>query len=201
LAVLLRKYDHQPSPSEVPEHPESVALRPQPFAPEPGSVVDITTHRSSLGTRIDSGEEMELMDTPQTVDEYISRFPPEVQEVLASVRATVLASAPEAEERISYKMPAVFQHGAVVYYAAFKKHIGLYPPVRDPRVGALVARFAGPKGNLQFPLAEPLPLELIARVVRANLGANLARAASKQRGQKAAFSSSARGPSRNKGDA
>ena len=114
------------------------------------------------------------------VDDYIRQFPPEVQEILAGVRAAVRAAAPGAEERISYRMPALFQDGAVVYFAAFKRHIGLFPPVEDPAVRAKVARYAGPKGNLQFPYGAPMPLDLIADVVRARVAANRAKAAAKK---------------------
>ena len=93
------------------------------------------------------------------------------------VRATVLAAVPGGEERISYGMPAVFRHGVVVYYAAFRKHIGLYPPVSDPVVKAKVAAYAGPKGNLQFPLRDAMPLALIAEVAKARLAENLLRVA------------------------
>ena len=114
------------------------------------------------------------------VDDYIRQFPPEVQEILAGVRAAVRAAAPGAEERISNRMPALFQEGAVVYFAAFKRHIGLFPPVEDPAVRAKVARYAGPKGNLQFPYGAPMPLDLIADVVRARVAANRAKAAAKK---------------------
>lgn len=117
-----------------------------------------------------------MADTPSTVDAYIAGFPPEVQSLLQAVRSTVLAAVPGGEERISYQMPAVFCSGAVVYYAAFKHHIGLYPPVADPAIAAQVARFAGPKGNLRFPYGEPLPLDLIAKVAQSRLAANLAKA-------------------------
>jgi uncharacterized protein YdhG (YjbR/CyaY superfamily) len=114
------------------------------------------------------------------IDEYIAQFPPETREILAAVRATVRAAAPDAEERISYRMPALFEHGAVVYFAAFKHHIGLFPPVEDPAVRAKVARYAGPKGNLQFPYTAPMPLDLIADVVRARLAANRLKAAARK---------------------
>ena len=116
-----------------------------------------------------------MSDVPASVDAYIAGFPPEVQEILRRVRATVIAAAPEAEERISYRMPALFQDGVLVYYAAFKRHIGLYPPVEDEALRAQVARYAGPKGNLQFPYAEPIPYELIARIVESRLRDNRAR--------------------------
>jgi uncharacterized protein YdhG (YjbR/CyaY superfamily) len=114
--------------------------------------------------------------TPQTVAEYIQSFPPDTRAVLESVRNTVLASVPGGEERLSYRMPAVFLNGVVVYYAAFKKHLGVFPPVQNPAVRAKVAKYAGPKGNLQFPFAEPIPLDLIAQVVKARLASNLAKA-------------------------
>lgn len=113
---------------------------------------------------------------PDTVDDYIAGFPAEIQTLLQAVRATVRAAAPQAEERISYRMPALFQQGVVVYFAAFRQHIGLYPPVGDPAVQARVAPYAGPKGNLQFPYRQPIPHALIAEVVNARLRANLARA-------------------------
>lgn len=114
--------------------------------------------------------------SPDTVDEYIRAFAPETRAILEAVRATVLAAVPEGEERISYRMPAVFCHGVVVYYAAFRNHLGLYPPVEDARVRQRVAAWAGPKGNLQFQYSQPIPYGLIAEVATARLKANLARA-------------------------
>jgi uncharacterized protein YdhG (YjbR/CyaY superfamily) len=114
------------------------------------------------------------------IDDYICQFPPGIREILTAVRATVRAAAPDAEERISYGMPAFFEDGAVVYFAAFKHHIGLFPPVEDPAVRAKVARYAGPKGNLQFPYSAPMPLDLIADVVRARLAANRTKAEAKR---------------------
>lgn len=121
---------------------------------------------------------------PSSVDEYIAGFPADIQAMLHAVRATVRAAAPDAEERISYRMPAVFQHGVVVYFAAFKRHIGLFPPVEDPAVRAQVASYAGPKGNLQFPYDRPIPHQLIAAVVKARLEANLAKSAPKPRARR-----------------
>jgi len=130
--------------------------------------------RRSLGN-LASAYEGTMNAAPQPVDEYIQSFPSATRKVLESVRATVLASVPGGEERLSYRMPAVFFNGVVVYYAAFKKHLGLFPPVQDPAVRAMVAQYAGPKGNLQFPLAAPIPLELVAQVVQARLAANMAK--------------------------
>ncbi len=121
------------------------------------------------------------MSTPESIDEYIASAPEEVRPVLESVRATIQKAAPEAEERISYRMPAFFFEGALVYFAAFKKHVGLYPPVRDEKLRPALSKYAGPKGNLQFPLSEPMPLALISKVVKARIKENLARKASKGR--------------------
>jgi uncharacterized protein YdhG (YjbR/CyaY superfamily) len=121
------------------------------------------------------------LNAPTTVDEYIAEFPADVQEVLKKVRATVRAVAPAAEERLSYRMPAYFQGGVLVYFAAFKKHIGFYPPVRDPSLTKRLSRYAGPKGNLQFPLAEPIPYPLITEIVKARIKESSARTTSRDR--------------------
>lgn len=116
-------------------------------------------------------------DVPETIDAYIAPFPPEVRAILEKVRATVRKAAPKAEERISYKMPACFQGGVVVYFAAFKKHIGLFPPVGDAALRKEAKPYAGPKGNLKFPLDEAIPYALIGRIVKARLAENQAAAA------------------------
>ena len=90
---------------------------------------------------------------------YIAGFPRPVQSRLRKVRATIRANAPKAEEIISYRIPAYRQHGMLVYFAGFKNHVGLYPPVRgNAALGKAVAKYAGPKGNLKFPYDQPLPL-------------------------------------------
>ena len=107
------------------------------------------------------------MTKPNDIDAYILRFPTDVQEILRKVRETIRTAAPEAKEVISYQMPAVRQHGILVYFAAWKKHIGLYPPITgDAAIEKAVAKYAGPKGNLQFPLDEPIPFNLIKRIVK-----------------------------------
>lgn len=121
------------------------------------------------------------MSAPRTVDEYIAKAPTEVRAVLESVRTTVRAAAPEAQERISYGMPAYFLDRAVVYFGAFKNHIGFYPPVQAASLKPLLARYAGPKGNLQFPLSEPMPHALITKIVRARV--NEARTAKSTHGK------------------
>ena len=112
------------------------------------------------------------------VDAYIRGFPPDVQALLERMRSTVRRAAPDAEEFISYGMPAYRQHGIVAYFAAFKQHIGFYPPFQgNARLERAAAPYAGEKGNLRFPYAEPIPFDLIDGMVRHRAQANLAKAA------------------------
>jgi uncharacterized protein YdhG (YjbR/CyaY superfamily) len=107
------------------------------------------------------------MKSSPEVTAYIAKFPRPVQARLRKVRATIRAAAPGASELISYRIPAYRQHGILVYFAGFKAHIGLFPPVRgDAGLEKAAARYAGPKGNLKFSHHQPLPLALIARIVR-----------------------------------
>lgn len=99
------------------------------------------------------------------VDEYIRGFAPDVQRILKRVRQVVRKAAPQAQEVISYRMPALKQHGMLLYYAAFQHHLGLYPPVSgDAALMKAIAPYAGEKGNLRFPYAQPIPYELIAHI-------------------------------------
>ena len=114
------------------------------------------------------------------IDEYIQAFPSEIQLILQSIRTTIRKAAPEAEEIISYRMPAFRQNGILVYFAAFKKHIGLYPPVSgDTAIEKAIAPYAGPKGNLQFPLDKPIPYDLIERIVKLRVKQNQAKLSAK----------------------
>ena len=91
--------------------------------------------------------------TLKTMDEYIAMFSPEVQAILQKIRRTIRRAAPAAEEMISYQIPTFKLNGALVHFAAFKKHIGFYPPVRgDAKLTKAVSKYAGEKGNLRFPL-------------------------------------------------
>lgn len=104
---------------------------------------------------------------PIDIDQYVATFPTEVQSVLQKVRQTIRDAAPDARETISYMMPAFKQRKIIVYFAAWKNHIGLYPPISgDKALEKAIARYAGPKGNLQFPLNEPIPYDLIDRIVK-----------------------------------
>jgi uncharacterized protein YdhG (YjbR/CyaY superfamily) len=104
---------------------------------------------------------------PATIDAYVAGFPADVQSILQRIRRTIRDAAPDARETISYAIPAFALDGALVYFAAFKHHVGFYPPVRgNASLEKAVARYAGEKGNLRFPLDEPIPYALIARIVR-----------------------------------
>ena len=119
---------------------------------------------------------------PKDIDSYISQCPAEVQTILEKVRATIQHAAPEAKETISYMMPAFKQHGILVYFAAWAKHIGMYPPISgDKTLEKAIARYAGPKGNLQFPLDEPMPFDLIERIVKLRAKQDAAKAAAKRK--------------------
>jgi uncharacterized protein YdhG (YjbR/CyaY superfamily) len=115
------------------------------------------------------------------VDAYIARFPRNVQALLRKVRQTIRAAAPEADEVISYRIPAYRQNGILVYFAGFKGHVGLFPPVRgNAALQKAAAKYAGPKGNLRFPYDAPLPLGLISRIVKLKLRQDAARIAGKK---------------------
>jgi uncharacterized protein YdhG (YjbR/CyaY superfamily) len=119
---------------------------------------------------------------PTDIDGYISQFPADVQAVLQEVRETISHAAPEAKETISYQMPAFRQHGILVYFAAWKNHIGMYPPISGNKtLEKAIARYAGPKGNRQFPLDEPMPFDLIERIVKLRVKQDAAKAAAKRK--------------------
>ena len=124
---------------------------------------------------------------PASVDDYIAGFSPEVQHLLQAVRAVFRRAAPEAEEVISYQIPAYRQAGMLVYFAAFKQHLGFYPPVKgDAQLMQDIAPYAGDKGNLRFPYSQPMPFELIERITRLRVQQNLDKASAKAASKKAA---------------
>ena len=119
---------------------------------------------------------------PHTIDDYIAGFPPKVRAILEKIRDTVSSAAPDAEEVISYRMPAFKQGGILIYFAAFKAHIGIFPPVSgDARLEKAVAPYAGPKGNLRFPLDEPIPYDLIRRIVVLRVRQDTTKAAARRK--------------------
>jgi uncharacterized protein YdhG (YjbR/CyaY superfamily) len=115
---------------------------------------------------------------PSTIDEYVLRFRPDIRRILQTIRKTIRAAAPEAEEIISYRMPAFRGHGILLYFAAFKKHIGVFPPVKgNATLMRAIRPYAGPKGNLQFPYDKPIPYALIMRLAKLRVKQDAAKAA------------------------
>jgi uncharacterized protein YdhG (YjbR/CyaY superfamily) len=111
------------------------------------------------------------------MDEYIATFPEEIQKILEELRATIKASAPDAEERISYQMPTFALKGNLVHFAAFKKHIGFYPtPSGIQAFKHELSIYEGAKGSVKFPIEKPLPLELISKIVKFRVAENLKKA-------------------------
>ena len=109
-----------------------------------------------------------------SIDEYIATFPEEIQEKLAELRATIRASAPDAEEKISYQMPTFALKGNLVHFAAHKKHIGFYPSPSGIQAFKLeLSIYEGAKGSVRFPIDKPLPLELISKIVKFRVTENL----------------------------
>ncbi len=111
------------------------------------------------------------------IDEYIATFPHEVQIMLKELRAVIKAAAPEAEERISYQMPAFSLNGILVYFAAFQKHIGFYPTASGIQAFKReLLNYKNAKGSVLFPIDKPLPLELIRKIVKFRVAENLKKA-------------------------
>jgi uncharacterized protein YdhG (YjbR/CyaY superfamily) len=108
-----------------------------------------------------------------TIDQYIQGFPEDVRAKLSDLRSTIRKSAPQATEKISYGVPTFDLNGNLVHFAAFKRHIGFYPtPSGIARFQTELKAYKSAKGSVQFPLDEPLPLELIAKIVDFRVGEN-----------------------------
>lgn len=119
---------------------------------------------------------------PATIDEYIAAFPQAIQTKLQEMRQTIRAAAPEASERISYQMPTFYLNGNLVHFAAYKNHIGFYPtPSAIQAFRSELSAYHWAKGSVQFPLDQPLPLDLITRMVKFRLDENLKRPKTKKK--------------------
>jgi uncharacterized protein YdhG (YjbR/CyaY superfamily) len=108
-----------------------------------------------------------------SVDEYIASFPPDVQQVLQEVRRTIREVVPDAGEKISYQIPTITLDGkALLYFSGWKEHIALYPiPPLDDALAADIEPYRSGKGTLKFPLAKPIPYNLITRLTQAFVAA------------------------------
>ena len=112
-----------------------------------------------------------------TIDDYIAAFPEQTQRILRDLRAAIRAAAPDAAEKISYGMPTYDLRGNLVHFAAYSKHIGFYPtPSGVAAFQDELSAYKSSKGAVQFPLGQPLPLELIERIVRFRVAENLQKA-------------------------
>ena len=113
-----------------------------------------------------------------SIDEYIAGFPPETQKVLGELRALIKASAPDATETISYAIPTFDLNGRhLVHFAGYEKHIGFYPvPSAMEAFGEELGPYKRGKGSAQFPLGQPLPADLIRRIIRFRVGENTGKA-------------------------
>lgn len=124
---------------------------------------------------------MKKTGIPENIDQYIAQFPGEIQTRLKQIRAIIKKASPDAEEKISYQMPAFYLKGILVYFAAQKNHIGFYPT--SSGVAAFKEELAGyqtGKGSIQFPLYKPLPLNLIRDIVKFRIIENIERAKNKK---------------------
>lgn len=122
---------------------------------------------------------------PASIDAYISSFPKEIKDVLVQVRTAIQQAAPEATETISYAIPTFVLHGPLVHFAAFKNHIGFYAlPSGTAAFQKELAAYQTGKGSIQFPLNQPMPLDLITRIVKFRVAENVAKAAKKKTAKK-----------------
>ncbi len=113
------------------------------------------------------------MQNATSIDSYISEFPKEVQAILQQVRNAVKQAAPEAEEAIKYGIPTFLLNGNLVHFGAFKNHIGFYPtPSGIEEFKEELSKFKGAKGSVQFPIDEPMPVDLIKRIVKFRINKN-----------------------------
>lgn len=116
------------------------------------------------------------MDKSEEVDNYIASFPAETREVLELMRSTIKEAAPEAVEIMNYGIPTLTLHGNLVHFGGFKKHVGFYPaPSGIKAFQEELSVYKGAKGSIQFPLEQPLPLDLIKRIVKFRVEENVAK--------------------------
>lgn len=115
-------------------------------------------------------------DKINDIDKYVTGFPADTQKLLQQLRSTITKAAPDAEEVISYQMPAYKYHGMLVYFAAYENHIGFYPtPSGIEKFEKELSAFKRAKGSVQFPIDKPLPLQLISKIVAFRVKENLER--------------------------
>ena len=116
----------------------------------------------------------------KNIDEYVKSFPKDIQSLLTQMRLAIQKAVPQAEEDIKYGMPTFVYHGNLVHFAAFKNHIGFYPaPAGIQAFKKELSAYEGSKGAIRFPLDKPLPLKLVADIVKYRVSMNQEKAKSK----------------------
>jgi uncharacterized protein YdhG (YjbR/CyaY superfamily) len=118
----------------------------------------------------------------RSIDDYIATFPKDIQGKLEELRRTIRAAAPKAEEKISYQIPTFTLNGKyLIYFAGWKNHISIYPvPSGDEAFNREISQYVAGKGTLKFPTDKPLPLKLVAKVVKLNVAENRKRTDNKK---------------------
>lgn len=114
-----------------------------------------------------------MRNVPADIDEYIAGFPSDVQKILQRIRKTIQKAAPGAEEAISYAIPTFKLNGNLVHFAGYKNHVSLYPAPRGAaEFKKELAQYEGGKGTVQFPLGQPVPYDLVTRIVKYRIKQN-----------------------------
>jgi uncharacterized protein YdhG (YjbR/CyaY superfamily) len=122
---------------------------------------------------------------PRTIDEYITAYPDDVQRILAKIRKTIREAAPEAQETIKYQIPTFTLYGNLISFAAYKKHIGLYPATSGTKAfNNKLSVFRTAKSTVRFPLDKPIPFDLISQMVKLRVKENQRKARAKAHKQK-----------------
>lgn len=119
-----------------------------------------------------------MPDAAKTIDEYIAGFPADIQEILQKIRQTIREAAPDAQETIKYAMPTFTLNGNLVYFGAYKEHIGFYPPVEGIEE---LANYEVGRGTIRFPLNQPIPYDLITKITKQRVQENAEKAAAKKK--------------------
>jgi len=138
-------------------------------------VVDVCNdlERSSV-FKTEGGPMEKEINSPQTVNDYIAGFHPDIQVILRKIQSIIRETVPEAEEVISYQMPTYRLHGNLVHFAAFKNHIGFYPtPTGVEAFTDELKPYQHAKGSIRFPLDQPIPYDLIVKIVEFRVTENL----------------------------
>ncbi|GAB6991821.1 iron chaperone [Paenibacillus pini] len=127
----------------------------------------------------------EHQTSSDSMDEYISKYPTEVQEIMQTLRKVIHEAAPDAKEKMSYQMPTFELYGNLVHFAAYKNHIGFYPtPSGIEAFKEELSSYKGAKGSVQFPLNKPMPYDIISRIVTFRVAENAQKNEDKQKNKK-----------------